>query len=83
MQKTRLSDKGQITIPQAIRKAYKWHSGIEFAFIETDQGILLSPVKPFKTTTIQDVLGCTGYKGHKKSLVGLQTGFAKSGSSPD
>lgn len=77
MQTTRLSSKGQIIIPQSIREAHHWHAGIEFTVTETDQGVLLSPIKPFKKTTIQTVLGCTGYKGRKKSLKDMQAGIAK------
>lgn len=77
MQTTRLSSKGQVIIPQSIRESHKWHSGVEFAVLETDQGILLSPIKHFKTTSIQNVLGCAGYKGRKKSLKDMQTGITK------
>ena len=77
MEITRLSSKGQIIIPQAIREAHKWLPGIEFAVIETDQGILLSPIKPFKKTTMQQVLGCMGYKGPKKTLKDMQAAIAK------
>lgn len=68
MKTTRLSSKGQIIIPLAIRTAHKWSPGVEFAVIDTAQGILLAPINPFKTTSVKDVIGCTGYKGAKKSL---------------
>lgn len=77
MQTTRLSSKGQVIIPQAIREAHKWHPGVEFAVIETDRGILLAPIKHFKTASIQSVLGCTGYKGRKKTLKEMEAGIAK------
>lgn len=77
METTRLSSKGQIIIPQAIREAHHWTSGVEFAVIDTDQGILLTPIKPFKKTTLQSVIGCTGYKGKKKSLKEMEQGIAK------
>lgn len=77
METTRLSSKGQIIIPQAIREAHQWHAGVEFAVIETDQGIYLAPISPFKSTTIKEVLGITGYKGPKKSLEDMQRGIMK------
>jgi AbrB family looped-hinge helix DNA binding protein len=77
METTRLSSKGQVIIPQSIRVAHQWQPGVEFAVIDTEDGILLSPIKSFKSTSINDVLGCTDYKGRKKSLKEMQAGIAK------
>lgn len=77
METTRLSSKGQVIIPQSIRLAHKWPPGIEFEVIDTDQGILLSPINSFKTSSIENVIGCTGYKGGKKTLKEMEKGIAK------
>lgn len=77
MLKTALSTKGQIIIPQAIREAHQWLPGLEFTVIEVEDGILLSPIKPFKTTTIDEVFGCTGYKGKRKSLSDMEKAIEK------
>lgn len=77
METTRLSSKGQIIIPQSIRKAHHWTSGLEFAVIETKMGILLSPLKSIKQTSVQQILGCTGYKGPEKSLQDMKNGIMK------
>lgn len=77
METTRLSSKGQIIIPQSIRLTHNWHSGLEFSIIETKDGILLTPIKPFKKTSIDNVLGCTHYKGTKKSLADMKLGIIK------
>ena len=77
METTRLSSKGQIIIPQAIREAHQWQSGLEFMVIDTDQGLLLTPMMPFKPTSIAQVLGCTGYKGVTKSLKDMEQGIAR------
>jgi AbrB family looped-hinge helix DNA binding protein len=74
---TRLSSKGQVIIPQAIREAHQWASGVEFVVIDTDQGILLTPLSPFKATSIEEVLGCAGYKGKKKSIKDMEKGIIK------
>lgn len=76
MEITRLSSKGQVVIPQAIREAHQWTSGIEFVVTDTAQGILLTPVKSFKST-VNDVLGCTGYQGKKKSIKEMKEGIIK------
>lgn len=75
METTRLSSKGQIIIPQAIRDAHKWQSGLEFNVIDTEQGILLTPRLPFKSTQVEDLIGCVGYKGPKKSLKDMEQGI--------
>jgi AbrB family looped-hinge helix DNA binding protein len=77
METTRLSSKGQVIIPQVIREAHQWHPGVEFSVIDTDQGILLTPISRFKSTSIEHVIGCTGYKGKKKSLEDMEKGIMK------
>lgn len=76
METTRLSSKGQIIIPQAIRDAHKWQSGLEFNVIDTEQGILLTPRLPFKATQVKGLVGCVGYKGERKSLKDMEKGIA-------
>jgi len=77
METTRLSSKGQIIIPQSIREAHKWMPGLEFYIIDTEQGLLLTPHLPFKSTSINEVMGCVNYKGKKKSLKDMKKGIAK------
>lgn len=77
METTRLSSKGQVIIPQVIREAHQWHSGVEFIVIDTDEGILLTPVSPFQSVSIEKVIGCTGYKGKQKSLKEMEKGIIK------
>lgn len=72
MEKTRLSSTGHIIIPQPIRTAHHWRAGLELAVIDTAQGILLKPIKPYKSTPVQNIIGCTGYTGPKKSLKEMQ-----------
>lgn len=77
METTRLSSKGQVIIPQVIREAHQWLPGIEFMVTDTGQGILLTPVMPFKSTTLDHVIGCVRYKGKKKSLKDMARGILK------
>lgn len=65
---TTLSSKGQIVIPKRIRQSHGWRPGATFIVIEEDNGLFLKPVSNRKTTAIEDVIGCAGYKGPKKSL---------------
>ncbi len=77
MEITRLSSKGQIIIPQAIREAHKWQPGLEFDVVDTDQGLLLMPHMPFKPTAVKDLIGCVNYKGARKSLKEMEQGIEK------
>jgi hypothetical protein len=56
MEKTRLSNKGQVVV---------------------GDGIKLKPMKPYKETKIEEVIGCVGYKGPKKSLKDMEAAIAK------
>lgn len=68
METTKLSSKGQVIIPKAVRDAHAWRTGLEFVVIDTEDGILLRPKRPFARTTIDDVAGCLRYEGEAKSI---------------
>ena len=68
MATTRLSSKGQVILPAAIRTANQWKAGVEFAVEDTGEGVLLRPLKPFPATTLEDVAGCAGYSGKAHTL---------------
>lgn len=62
----RLSSKGQVTIPKAMRVAHNWDAGQELVAIEIDNGVLLKPKKAFPKTTLEQVAGCLAYSGQAK-----------------
>jgi AbrB family looped-hinge helix DNA binding protein len=68
METTRLSSKGQVIIPKALRAAHHWEAGQELIATAFGDGILLKPKKPFQETTLADVAGCLHYQGKPKSL---------------
>ncbi len=68
METTRLSSKGQVIIPKTLRDAHHWLAGQELIAIDTGDGILLKPKKPFKKTQLEDVAGCLQYGGEAKTL---------------
>ncbi|PIG93953.1 AbrB/MazE/SpoVT family DNA-binding domain-containing protein [Gloeocapsopsis sp. IPPAS B-1203] len=72
MQVTRLSSKGQVIIPKALRAAHHWEVGQELIAIDVGDGILLKPKKPFAETTLAQVAGCLSYQGKLKSLDELE-----------
>ena len=72
MQKTRLSNKGQVVIPKAVRAAHGWKPGLEFVVEDVGDGVLLKPLTPYASTEINDVLGCVRYKGSRKTLKDME-----------
>lgn len=63
MDTTKLSSKGQVILPAAIRSANQWKAGVEFAVEDTGEGVLLRPLKPFAATVLNEVTGCAAYTG--------------------
>ncbi len=76
MDTTKLSSKGQIILPMPIRAAHKWLPGVEFSVEDTPDGILLRPLKPFKPTRLEDVVGCATYTGPAKTLDEMDAAIA-------
>ena len=76
MATTRLSAKGQITLPTDIRTARAWGPGTEFTIEETEDGILLRPSTRVSPTRLEDVAGCLGYKGKPKTLAQMDAAIS-------
>lgn len=57
METTKLSSKGQVIIPKAIRSSHHWEPGLELMVIDTGEGILLKPRAPFAPTELSAVFG--------------------------
>ena len=72
METTRLSSKGQLVLPKAIRDADQWSEGTEFVVERVADGVLLRPLRPVPTTRLEDVIGSTGYRGPARSIADMQ-----------
>ena len=72
MQLTRMSSKGQVVIPSAIRAAHAWEPGIEFEVEDRTDGVFLRPRAGFTPTKIAEVIGCVGYDGPRRSLAEMR-----------
>jgi AbrB family looped-hinge helix DNA binding protein len=77
MTTTRLSSKGQVILPKVIRDHYHWSAGTEFEIEECLDSIVLRPKKPVPTTSLRDVVGCTGYIGPAKTLDEMDEAIAR------
>ena len=58
--KTKVSTKGQVILPKAIRDKRNWEAGTELAVEETPDGVLLTSIRPFPLAKFEDVFGCLG-----------------------
>lgn len=72
MDRTRLSSKGQLVLPKAIRDADNWSEGTEFLVERVAEGVLLRPLRPVSPTRLEDVVGSAGYRGPARSLADIQ-----------
>jgi AbrB family looped-hinge helix DNA binding protein len=77
METTRLSTKGQIILPKAIRASRDWRPGMEFTVEETGEGILLRPVAQFPPSRLEDIAGCLRSKRKPKTLAQMRTAIGK------
>jgi AbrB family looped-hinge helix DNA binding protein len=77
METTRLSSKGQVILPKAVRDARHWEAGTEFVIEEVADGVLLRPVRPFPRATFDEVFGCLKYNGSAKTLGQMEKAIAK------
>ena len=71
METTRMSTKGQIVLPQAIRASRAWGPGTEFTVEETRDGILLRPAGSFPEVTLDQVAGCLRSNRKAKTIAQL------------
>ena len=74
---TRLSSKGQLVLPKAIREADAWTEGTEFIVERVPEGVLLRPVRSLPATLLEDVIGCAGYRGPARSAADMERAIAQ------
>ncbi|MBY0579479.1 MAG: AbrB/MazE/SpoVT family DNA-binding domain-containing protein [Burkholderiales bacterium] len=63
-------------LPKHIRAAHKWEPGLEFSVEDTPEGILLKPLKPFKPSRLEDLIGCGNYEGPPKTIEEMDAAIA-------
>jgi len=70
--RARVSSKGQLVLPTEIRRRRGIESGSEVEIEEVPGGILLRLVRGPVATSLDDLLGCTGYAGPRKTLKDME-----------
>ena len=66
--RARLSTKGQVVLPKAIRQRRNWEAGAYLTIEETAEGVLLKEASLFAPTKLEDVFGMLSYSGPPKSI---------------
>ncbi|MCA9955485.1 MAG: AbrB/MazE/SpoVT family DNA-binding domain-containing protein [Ardenticatenaceae bacterium] len=77
METIKMSSKGQIIIPKAIRTAHNWQSGQEIEVIDLGDKIILQSKKPFPDTQLKDVAGILAYSGPAKTIEEMELAIAE------
>jgi AbrB family looped-hinge helix DNA binding protein len=68
METTRLSSKGQIILPKAVRDTHHWMPGTDFSIEDTGDGVLLRPLKATQPTRLDDVVGMLQVRGPARTI---------------
>jgi AbrB family looped-hinge helix DNA binding protein len=73
---TRVSTKGQVILPRAIREQRRWTVGTELVVEDTPDGVLLKTTPSFAPTRPKDVFGSLPYCGPARSIAEMKAGIA-------
>jgi AbrB family looped-hinge helix DNA binding protein len=75
METTKLSSKGQVVLPKAVRESQGWAAGTEFVVEPMPDGVLLRAVKPFATTQLETVFGSLARRGRARTVAEMDDGI--------
>jgi AbrB family looped-hinge helix DNA binding protein len=73
----RLSTKGQLVVPKEIRERHGWSAGSELVFEDLGDKVVLREAREVQETRLEDLIGCTGYRGPAKTLEEMEAGIAR------
>jgi AbrB family looped-hinge helix DNA binding protein len=77
MAQTRLSTKGQLILPKEIRDRHGWTPGVQLEVEDHGDHVVLRQTEDLPETTLEDLVGCTGYRGPARSLEEMEAGIAR------
>jgi AbrB family looped-hinge helix DNA binding protein len=77
MAKTRLSSKGQVIIPKAVRERHGWTPGMELEVQDQEGAVVLRLARPFPRTTIAETYGCLKYRGKPLTIADMDAAVAR------
>ena len=73
----RLSTKGQLIIPKEIRDRYGWEAGVELEIEDRGDHVVIRRVEGLPETTLEELVGCAGYRGPRRSLAEMEAAIAE------
>jgi len=73
---TKLTAKGQVLLPKALRISHGWKPGTEFIVEAGDGCIVLRPKTRDKALAWNDLIGCVGCVGPRKTLKQMKEAIA-------
>ena len=69
---TVLSQKGQVVIPKDLREGRGWQPGLRLVVEATPDGLSLRPLDAKRAETAAALLGCTGYRGPRRTIADME-----------
>ncbi len=69
-----VSTKGQVILPEAVRRALHWEAGTRLIVENTPEGVLLRPLPVFAGTRPEDVFGRLACGGAPRSPADMEAG---------
>jgi AbrB family looped-hinge helix DNA binding protein len=75
--RAKISSKGQLVLPKDLRERRGMVEGAEVDVEEVQEGVLLKLVRGPEGASLGDLVGCTGYRGGRKSLEDMEAAVRK------
>jgi AbrB family looped-hinge helix DNA binding protein len=73
--RTRISTKGQVILPKAVRDRHGWTAGTVLEVEDGPSGVTLKPARVFPPTRPEDVRGVLKYDGPPISIEDMHKGI--------
>ena len=70
----RISTKGQVILPEAVRQNRQWQAGTRLVVEETSDGVLLKDAPAFESKRSDEVFGSLKFPGSPKTLEEMDAG---------
>ena len=77
MPRTRLSTKGQLIVPREVRDRHGWTAGVELEVVDRGDHVELRLATERPETTLEELIGCTGYRGPAHTLEEMEAAIAR------
>jgi AbrB family looped-hinge helix DNA binding protein len=71
----RLSTKGQLILPKAVRQRRRWQAGTRLLVEDRPEGVLITPAPVFAPTRPRDVYGSLKVSGPPKTIEEMDAGI--------